>query len=40
VLEFHPAPRRFRLGDFAMAATIFLASILALAPAILRGRER
>ncbi len=40
VLEFGPPRRRFRLGDFAMAATIFLASLLALAPAILRGRER
>ena len=40
VLEIAPAPRRFRLGDFAMAATIFLASLLALAPAVLRGKER
>jgi prepilin-type processing-associated H-X9-DG protein len=40
VLELAPAPRRFRLGDFAMAATIFLASLLALAPAVLRGKER
>lgn len=39
-LEMAPARRRFRLGDFAVAATIFLASILALAPAILRGKER
>jgi prepilin-type processing-associated H-X9-DG protein len=40
VLELAPAPRRFGLGDFAMAATIFLASLLALAPAVLRGKER
>jgi prepilin-type processing-associated H-X9-DG protein len=40
VLEIAPTRRRFRAGDFAMAATIFLASILALAPAILRGKER
>ncbi len=40
VLELAPGPRRFRLGDFAMAATIFLASVLALAPAVLRGKER
>lgn len=40
VLEFPATPRRFRLGDFAVAATIFLAGLLALAPAILRGRER
>lgn len=41
VLDFAPpGRRRFRLGDFAMAATIFLASLLALTPALLRARER
>ncbi len=40
MLELAPAPRRFGFGDFAMAATIFLASLLALAPAVLRGKER
>jgi prepilin-type processing-associated H-X9-DG protein len=40
VLEFHPGRMRFRREDLAIAATIFLASLLALAPAVLRGRER
>ena len=40
VLELAPAPAGGSAGDFAMAATIFLASLLALAPAILRGKER
>ena len=40
VLEMTPARWRFRLGDFAVAATIFLAGILALTPAILRSKLR
>ncbi len=40
VLEFRPRLFRLRLEDLAVAATIFLASLLALAPAILKGRER
>lgn len=40
VIEFVPRARRFRFEDLAVAATIFLASMLALAPAVLRGRER
>jgi prepilin-type processing-associated H-X9-DG protein len=39
VLEFVPSRRRFRLEDLAVAATIFLASLLALTPAILRGKD-
>ncbi len=40
IIEFVPRRPRVRREDFAVAATIFLASLLALAPAILRGRER
>jgi len=39
VIEFAPPGRPFRREDFAVAATIFLASLLALTPAVLRGRE-
>jgi prepilin-type processing-associated H-X9-DG protein len=40
ILEFNPARMRFRREDLAVAATIVFASVLALAPAVLRGRER
>jgi prepilin-type processing-associated H-X9-DG protein len=40
VLEFSPSRRRFRVEDFAVAATIFIASLLALTPAIIRSKER
>jgi prepilin-type processing-associated H-X9-DG protein len=40
VLEFAPTRKRFRAEDLAVAAAIFLASLLALTPAIIRGRER
>jgi prepilin-type processing-associated H-X9-DG protein len=40
VLEFAPTRKKFRAEDLAVAAAIFLASLLALTPAIIRGRER
>ena len=39
-IDFPVSRPRFRREDLAVAATIFLASMIALAPAILKGRER
>ncbi len=40
ILEMAPGRTRLRREDLAVAAAIFLASVLALAPVILRGREQ
>ena len=40
VLEFSPPRIRFRWGDFAVAAGIFLAGLSTLIPAMVRGRDR